>query len=164
VIRKATMNDLDSIIDILQKIIIEMHKDNNFQWDEDYPQAKDFANDIERGDLFVSVRENTVVGFICINRDQPIEYQVLKWSSAENEFVIHRMGVSPCCSNTGIGAELIGFADELAKSFGVKCLKTDTNSLNTKAQRLFRKNGYNFVGEICLPGKDTPFYCYEKSS
>ncbi|MDR3585162.1 MAG: GNAT family N-acetyltransferase [Desulfosporosinus sp.] len=162
-IRKAKRKDLDSIIEILQKIIIEMHKDNNFQWDGNYPQYKDFANDIEKGDLFVSVRENTVAGFICINRDQPIEYRVLKWSSAENEFVIHRMGVSPCCRNAGIGAELIGFADELAKSFGVKYLKTDTNSLNTKAQRLFHKSGYSFVGEIWLSGKEKPFYCYEKS-
>ena len=162
-IRKAKMKDLDSIIDILQKIISEMHKDNNFQWDENYPQSKDFADDIEKGDLFVSVRENMVAGFICINRDQPIEYRVLKWSSAENEFVIHRMGVSPCCRNTGIGAELIEFADELSENSGVKYLKTDTNSSNTKAQRLFQKSGYNFVGEIWLPGKDKPFYCYEKS-
>ncbi|MDR3542110.1 MAG: GNAT family N-acetyltransferase [Desulfosporosinus sp.] len=162
-IRKAMMTDLDSIMEILQTIIIEMHKDNNFQWDENYPKSKDFANDIEKGDLFVSVRENSVVGFICINRDQPLEYRILKWSAAENEFVIHRMGVSPYYRNTGIGAELIKFADELSISFGVTCLKTDTNSLNTKAQRLFQKSGYNFVGEIWLPGKEKPFFCYEKS-
>lgn len=161
-IRKATMNDLGSIMEILQKIIIEMHGYNNFQWDENYPQAKNFAADIENGDLFVSERENKIAGFICINRDEPIEYKGLKWSLAEKALVIHRMGVSPDYRKAGIGAELVGLADELAKSIGVKYLKTDTYSLNTKAQGLFQKCGYIFVGEMSFLGKDKPFYCYEK--
>lgn len=161
-IRKAIINDLDSIMEIVKKIIIEMHRYNNFQWDENYPQAKNFTTDIEKGDLFVSVIENKIVGFICINRDEPIEYEELKWSSAEDALVIHRMGVSPDCRNAGIGSELVEFAVELSKRTGVSYVKTDTNSLNTKAQGLFKKHGYVFVGEMFFLGKEKPFYCYEK--
>lgn len=161
-IRKAEMKDLESIMEILKKIIIEMHMYNNFQWDINYPQAENFTTDIEKGDLFVSVKENMVVGFICINRDEPREYEGLKWSSTEDALVIHRMGVSPDYRNAGIGAELVRFAEELSRSLDVKYLKTDTYSSNTKAQGLFQKLGYSFVGEMSFLGKEKPFYCYEK--
>lgn len=160
--RKAAIQDLNSIMEILGEIIEEMHAYNNFQWDENYPQAGDFAADIEKGELFVSERENKVVGFICINRDQPIEYEGLKWSSAGEALVLHRMGVSTDCRKAGIGTELVGFAEELAKKRNIKYLKTDTYSLNIKVQRLFQKCGYVFVGEMCFLGKEKPFYSYEK--
>lgn len=161
-IRKAVINDLDIIMEILQKIIVEMHGYNNFQWDENYPQARDFATDIEKGNLFISARENQIVGFICINGDEPIEYQGLNWSFTEAALVIHRMGVSSVCRHAGIGVELVEFAKKLSESRGVKYLKTDTYSLNTKAQGLFKKCGYVFVGEMSFRGKEKPFYCYEK--
>jgi ribosomal protein S18 acetylase RimI-like enzyme len=161
-IRKAMINDLDSIMGILRKIIIEMHEYNNFQWDDNYPQAQHFATDIEKGNLFISVKENKIAGFICINRDEPIEYKRLKWSLAEAALIIHRMGVSPDYRHAGIGVELVEFAKELSESTGVKYLKTDTYSLNTKAQGLFQKCGYSFVGEMNFLGKEQPFYCYEQ--
>jgi ribosomal protein S18 acetylase RimI-like enzyme len=148
-IRKAEMSDLESIMEIVPEIIKEMHLSNNYQWDANYPQVKDFTQDITNGNLYVSVKDNRVVGFICINDDEPQEYNELKWSSSEDALVIHRMGVSSDFRKVGIGAELVRFADELSRSLGVNCLKTDTYSLNTKAQGLFE-------------GKEKPFYCYEK--
>lgn len=161
-IRKAMINDLDSIMKIVAKIIEEMSTYNNFQWDANYPQASDFATDIGKGELFVSVREDKVVGFICINRDEPKEYEGLKWSSNEEALVIHRMGVSSDYRNSGIGTELVGLADELSKNSNINYLKTDTYSLNTKVQGLFQKSDYGFVGEMSFLGKEKPFYCYEK--
>jgi len=161
-IRKAMIDDLDAIMGILGEIIVEMHGYNNFQWDENYPQVKDFAADIKKGDLFVCVRDTEIVGFICISGDQPLEYGELNWSSGEEALVIHRMGVSPNSRNAGIGAELVGFAEEFSRNSGIRYLKTDTYSLNTKAQGLFQKRGYIFVGEMSFLGKEKSFYCYEK--
>jgi len=163
VIRIATMDDLISIMAIVQAVIVEMHSYNNFQWDENYPQAKDFAGDIKKGNLFISIKEGKIVGFICINKTQPIEYNGLKWSLSEEALVIHRMGVSPDHREIGIGRELVAFADELATKYNLRYLKTDTYSLNTNAQGLFLKLGYIFVGEMSFLGKEKPFYCYEKA-
>jgi len=162
-IRAATMDDLNCIMEIVQGVIEEMHTYNNFQWDENYPQVKDFARDIEKGDLFIGIREGEIVGFICINRTQPIEYVGLKWALSEDALVVHRMGVSPNHRKVGIGFELVTFADELAIKNNVRYLKTDTYSLNTNAQSLFQKLGYIFVGEMSFLGKEKPFYCYEKT-
>jgi len=162
-IRIATMDDIGSIMKIIQAVIVEMNSYNNFQWDENYPQLKDFAGDIKKGNLYISIKEDIIVGFICINTNQPIEYKGLKWSLSEEALVIHRMGVSPDHRKTGVGFELVMFADELAIKNNVRYLKTDTYSLNTNAQGLFQKLGYVYVGEMCFLGKEKPFYCYEKA-
>lgn len=162
-IRAAVMNDLNAIMEIVQAVIVEMHSYNNFQWDENYPQAKDFVSDIQKGDLFVSIREENIVGLICINRNQPSEYAGLEWSHSEEAMVIHRMAVSPDARKVGVGFELVEFAEELAIKNNVRYLQTDTYSLNTKAQGLFQKLGYKFVGEMSFLGKEKPFYCYDKT-
>jgi GNAT superfamily N-acetyltransferase len=161
-IKKATMEDIESIMEMVGKIIVEMNSYNNFQWDESYPQAQDFASDIQKEELYVAVRESKVVGFVCINRDEPKEYEGLKWSSSNEALVIHRMGVNPDYRNAGIGTELVGFADELSNRFNLNYLKTDTYSLNVKVQGLFERCGYRFVGEMSFLSKEKPFYCYEK--
>jgi len=160
--RVATVDDLGSIMGIIRKVIVEMHSYQNFQWDENYPQERDFAGDIKNGNLFVSLREEKVVGFICINRNQPAEYMDLNWSIEEEALVIHRMAVDPDVRKVGVGLELVTFADELAIKNNVRYLKTDTYSLNTNAQGLFKKLGYLFVGEMNFLSKEKPFYCYEK--
>lgn len=72
--RVATMEDLSSIMEIIRQVIEEMHSYNNFQWDEHYPQEKDFALDIQNGDLFVATRERekllvlfVLIGLTCLN-------------------------------------------------------------------------------------------------
>ncbi|WP_315120474.1 GNAT family N-acetyltransferase [uncultured Clostridium sp.] len=161
-IRKATMEDLKDIMEIIKDTIVEMHSYNNYQWDESYPQEKDFINDIQKGDLFVSENHGKLVGFVCINKVEPVEYDGLNWSLNENIMVIHRMAVNPNSRRKGIGRKLMEFADELAFENNIRYLKTDTYSLNTKMNILFSKCGYNLVGEMSFLGKEKPFYCYEK--
>lgn len=161
-IRKATMEDLTAIMEIVPRVIEEMHSYNNFQWDDKYPLVQDFAHDIQEGDLYVALGEGKLTGFLCINRVQPHEYAGLPWSCAEDCLVIHRMAVSPDCRKMGVGAQLVSFAEKVAIEKKVSYLKTDTYSLNQNAQGLFQKVGYSFVGEMSFLGKEKPFYCYEK--
>lgn len=160
--RKAVLGDLGNIMTIIKETIIEMHSYNNYQWDENYPKEKDFMNDIEKGDLYVAEREGKLVGFICVNKVEPIEYNGLNWGLNDEAMVVHRMAVNPACRREGIGTELIKFADELALNNSIRYLKTDTYSLNIKMDALFKKSGYNFIGEMSFLGKEKPFYCYEK--
>lgn len=160
--RKAVMGDINDIMRIINETIIEMHSYNNNQWNENYPQKKDFINDIKREELFVSERNGKLAGFVCVNKVEPAEYNNLKWSFTKEAMVIHRMAVDPNYRRQGIGMELIKFAQELALKNGIRYLKTDTYSVNTKMQALFQKCGYKFVGNMSFLGKEKPFYSYEK--
>ncbi|RMD04409.1 GNAT family N-acetyltransferase [Clostridium autoethanogenum] len=161
-IRKAIMEDIKDIMEIIRQTIAEMRTYNNTQWDENYPQKKDFIYDIENENLFIVERNEILVGFLCINKIEPAEYNGLNWSLNEDCLVLHRMSVSPNHRRCGIASELMKFTESLALKNNIQYLKTDTYSVNAKMQALFKKCGYNFVGEIHFNGKEKPFYCYEK--
>ena len=162
IMRKASLEDLKDIMSIIRKTIREMHSYHNDQWDESYPQEKDFMKDIQEGDLYVLERNERPVAFICVNKIEPAEYNGLHWSSKKDVMVIHRMAVNPEYRRQGIGSELMNFAEELALKQDIGYLKTDTNSINEKMKALFIKCGYGYIGEMSFLGKETPFYCYDK--
>lgn len=160
--RKAVMEDIKDIMGIIKETIIEMQSYNNNQWDTSYPQEKDFRSDIQKGNLFVLVREDKLAGFVCINKLEPVEYNGLNWSSNNDSMVVHRMAVKPAYRRNGIGTELMKFTEELVLKNNIKYIKTDTYSSNLKMKNLFQKSGYKFVEEISFLSKSEPFYCYEK--
>lgn len=161
-IRKAILEDLIDIMEIIRQTIVKMHSYNNNQWDESYPQEKDFINDIQKEDLFVIEREGKIAGFICINKVQPFQYKELSWTLNEVALVVHRMSVSPAYRRNGIGTKLMKFVDELALKKNIRYLKSDTYSINSNMSALFVRCGYKFIGEMSFPGKENPFYCYDK--
>lgn len=161
-IRKATLEDLPCIMKIVRNIIVEMHSYNNMQWDQSYPQESHFVSDINKGELYVAERNGILAGFICINHDQPGEYEGVPWSHKCPALVIHRMAVASDMRGYGIGSALVNYAEHLASLALIGYLKTDTYSLNANAQKLFEKCGYCFTGDMSFLGKDKPFYCYEK--
>ncbi len=159
---KAKKSDIEQIMKIMSVTVEEMKSYNNVQWDESYPQAKDYMRDIEKGDLYVTKDGEEIMGFICVDYNQPEEYRELEWSSDEKCMVVHRMAINSNYRRQGIGTKLMKFAENLALEKGVKYLKTDTYSVNEKMDALFKKCGFRIVGEIRFPGKEKPFYCYEK--
>jgi len=161
-IRKASLEDLKDIMEIIKQTIVGMSSYNNNQWDENYPKEKDFINDIQKEDLFVIERDGKIAGFICINKEEPVEYDELNWTLNEPAMVVHRMSVSPVYRRNGIGTELMKFTDELALKNNLSYLKTDTYSINPNMNALFVKCGYKLIGEMSYLGKEKPFNCYEK--
>ncbi|MEG2984406.1 MAG: GNAT family N-acetyltransferase [Peptostreptococcaceae bacterium] len=161
-IRKATINDMKEIMGIIKETVKEMKDYNNTQWDANYPAEEDFINDIEKEELYVYERENQIAGFICINKIEAKEYNDLSWTLDEEAMIVHRMAVKSSQRKLGIGSSLMKFADDLALENNMKYLKTDTYSINTKMNSLFKKCGYKFIGEVKFIGKEKTFYCYEK--
>lgn len=161
-IRQAVIDDIKDIIKIIDETIVEMASYNNTQWNKSYPQEKDFIKDISEKSLFICEKGRKIAGFICINKVEADEYNGLNWPLNENFMVIHRMAVNPDYRRMGIGSELLTFADKYALKNNIKYLKTDTYSINTKMNNLFKKSDYDFVGEIHFSGNTEPFYCYKK--
>jgi ribosomal protein S18 acetylase RimI-like enzyme len=160
-IRSAVISDLSQIVEIAESSKLDMHSYGNFQWNEGYPKEEDFIKDITEGTLFVCDIKGSIAGVICINRDEPEEYKTVTWSTAKEAFVIHRLAVSNSFRGQGVGYKLINHANAICIEKKIKYIKTDTNSLNIKAQRLLRKCGYTFVGETSLVDHEGLFYCYD---
>ena len=161
-IRKADFADIEAIMKIIRETIVEMRSCGNTQWDESYPRKEDFLNDIQRSELYISERDGNPVGFACINKVEPAEYADLTGSTQQPAIIIHRMAVDLSYRRSGIGTELMEFAEDFALKDQTTYVKTDTYSINAKMNALFAKRGYKQVGEMRFRGKEKVFYCYEK--
>lgn len=161
-IRTAVITDLAQIMEIAESSKLDMNFYGNFQWNEGYPKEADFIKDITEGTLFVCIIKGIIAGLICINRNEPEEYKNANWSIAKEAFIIHRLAVNNNFIGQGVGYKLINHVNSICIENNISYIKTDTNSLNIKAQGLLRKCGYNFVGETSLLGYVGLFYCYDK--
>lgn len=161
-IRKATQRDLDAVLDILAKTVPIMQASGNNQWDSEYPNRQRFLDDIIAGSLYIYDMDGTPVGFVCVDTEEPPEYDAVCWQTKGPALVLHRMAVSPEFRGLGLAMKMATFCEDLARQNGYTCIHSDTNSKNIPVNALFKKLGYSFCGNITL--RDTPdlFNCYEK--
>jgi len=162
-IRRAVMEDIASLMSLVKRVVPLMRAAGNLQWDESYPNAEVFANDINRGQLWIAEISGAVAGVIAITSDVEPDYVQADWDQAEPALVVHRLAVDPEFRGAGIARGLMTQAEVVAATQRIAAVRVDTNVENQATQKLFPALGYRFAGEITLqmrPGQR--FLCYEK--
>ncbi len=162
-IRLATVNDIPAIMQVIHDVIPIMRSAGNLQWDDTYPNAQVFEDDIKAGQLWVLEADGQIVGVTTITTEQYPEYAQVGLDTNEEAIVTHRLAVSPHFRGRGLAADLLYQAEVVAIERGIGILRIDTNSQNHATQQLFPKLGYVYKGEITLefrPGLS--FVCFEK--
>jgi ribosomal protein S18 acetylase RimI-like enzyme len=163
IIRLATLNDIEPIMKLVAEIVPVMRASGNFQWDDVYPNAGVFENDVALKQLWVADIDGTIGGFTAITTDQEAEYANVGWDINEPAIVTHRLAVSIHHRRQGIAEALLKQAEVVALERDITKLRIDTNSNNKATRLLFPKLGYEFAGEIGLKFRpNLRFYCYEK--
>ncbi|HWZ16698.1 MAG TPA: GNAT family N-acetyltransferase [Mucilaginibacter sp.] len=163
VIRRAHLNDVPAVMQLINEVVPALNAAGNFQWDSTYPNAGVFENDIRLKQLWVAEVGGAIAGIAAITTDQEPEYADAGWDITEPAIVTHRLAVSEKYRGGGVAATLLMQAEREAITRGINTLRIDTNSENPAAQRLFPKLGYQFAGEIGLSFRpNLRFYCYEK--
>lgn len=163
--RLATLSDLQQIHILVEEAKERMRRDNNPQWDKDYPVLDDFRQDIAQQTLFIDDEQGVIKGFIVINNESPNWYDQLEWPiRRDNVLVIHRLVASS--QYPGTAQKLMDFALLYARKHQHDALLTDTFSQNQRAQKLFSKHNFVKTGEMIsntFPfNKGKPFYAYYK--
>lgn len=74
--------------------------------------------------------------------------------------VIHRLCVNPLYQNKGVGAKTMQYIKDILRSESFEAVRLDAFSQNPAALNLYRKLGYNKVGEILF--RKGLFYLFEK--
>jgi ribosomal protein S18 acetylase RimI-like enzyme len=162
-IREATVDDLDAILKITKSCAKKLVSKNIFQWNEYYPNRNVFENDLYNKWLYVTVKENKVIGSVCVSDLIDDEYATVKWLTPNNNNIyIHRLAVDPDYQGVGYAQKMMSFAEEFAKKNKYKSIRLDTFSKNMKNQKFYKQRGYKKLGEIFFPNQSMhPFYCYE---
>lgn len=149
IIRKTTKDDLrflDAIFDTCRNYMAK--EGNPTQWDQNYPTSKDVARDVETGEGFVCVDDQTneVLGSFAVSTHES-EYDRLydgKWSSRDPYVVIHRMAAIP---NHGAGQFIF---DHLLKTYPY--IRIDTHADNQTMIHILQKVGFRYCGKVSYEG------------
>ena len=148
VYRAAEESDIDVIYRLVKAAIAEMDKNGISQWDSVYPAREDFLEDIRKGQLRTGMVCGKTAVVYAVNKECDEQYHNGSWAYPDSEYrVIHRLCVDPQFQHRGIAkAALEHIEDELRRE-GVESIRLDVFTENPHALSLYRKNGYQSVGE-----------------
>ncbi|MFD2144339.1 GNAT family N-acetyltransferase [Mucilaginibacter antarcticus] len=94
--RKAELSDIMPIWDILQSAIQRRKNDGSEQWQDGYPNKEIITTDIERGEGFVLLDDEMVIGYTAIIANNEPAYDDIKseWLTSGDYVVVHRVALS----------------------------------------------------------------------
>ena len=153
-IRKATIDDLNQVYDIL-KMGRELHRKLNInQWTLSfftYEEIKDIIDE-----FYLNIIDGSIAGVMYIHIGIDNDYKAIdgSWLNKDDEYmVIHRVATHSDFYKRGVAKELISYALEEAKKQKIKSVRIDTHPDNLPMQKTIAN--FNFVkcGIIYINGK-----------
>lgn len=162
-IRKATLNDIDTILDITKACARDMIAKHVFQWNEYYPNRAAFETDLKREELYVLDLENTIIGCVAMSTFMDDDYFPIRWLTPnENNIYIHHLAIHPEHQGRGYAQLLMDYAETFSIENNYTSIRLDTFSQNLRNQKFYELRGYKKLDEIYFPKQsEHPFYCYE---
>jgi len=162
-IRKGNLKDIDAIMVMIKACAKAMITNDIYQWNEHYPNPKAFVNDVKRAELYVLIKDETLIGTIVISTYMDKEYIPVKWlTQNDNNIYIHRLAVHPKFQGSGHAQQLMSFAENYAIENYYNSIRLDTFSQNKRNQKFYELRGYKRLGDIYFPKQsEFPFHCYE---
>ncbi len=173
-IKIASIENLNEIMDIINLIKKEMREENNPQWGVfpqeyanldrefiDYPNKKFIESDINNKELYIYEEDSIIKGIISICKEED-EYQGIVDTSDKEALVIHRIAVPKKYRNQGIAQKLIYYAERKALEEGISILKIDTEQSNAKMNKLLIKLGFNYIDKFTYEDYPGVYFYYEK--
>lgn len=160
--RKAKLNELSQIWEIIQHAISRRKEEGSDQWQDGYPNPDVLRNDIDKEAGFVLTDGETIVGYcaVMINNEPAYAHIDGKWLTDDDFVVFHRIAISKDHLGRGLAKKMMEYIEAFAKSNNIGSIKADTNYDNTAMLWIFESMGYAYCGEVLLRGR--PRRAYEK--
>jgi ribosomal protein S18 acetylase RimI-like enzyme len=140
-IRKATITDLEGVQRLnkllFEKELREYKKPLNCKWNFGKEGIKYFKKQIPKGNVFVAVDKNNVVGYVSC-----ISYEGEKWRTIKKIGELDSMLILEEYRSQGIGKQLFQEFFKWCKSHNVDRIKVIAAAENKRAIEFYRKNGF----------------------
>lgn len=118
-----------------------------------YPSESFVRESTMAEEQYVCMEGRKLAGAFVLNDDPQGNYQKGKWARhiPDGEYmVLHALAISPELQGKGLGAEIVRFCTEEAKSKGYKAFRLDIVPGNAPAQKLYEKSGFKYAGDADL--------------
>ena len=154
-LRKAKMDDLPMILNIIDDAKTLLKSKHSLQWqDQDgYPNFMTFKGDIEKESLYVLTKNQKIVALCALGRDGEPTYDTIydgKWLNDHPFYVVHRLAVKKEHYGKGYAKELLKDMEEICLEEGINNIRCDTTFENQPMNHLLQKLGYQDCGIIYL--------------
>ena len=160
-IRKSTINDLPSILKLIQDGRQKMISEGNItQWTNGHPSNEQIISDIRKGVSHIIIDESThqpIATFALIEGPDPTYAQIYEgqWLNSLPYYVIHRVASAPDVH--GIMRQVLEYAFSLTDT-----IRIDTHEDNRTMRALLQKYGFTYCGIILLENGD-PRLAYQRT-
>jgi len=153
-LRKAEIEDRDTIWNILQQAIERRRQDGSTQWQQGYPNLDTVESDIAKGFGYVMTVDGEIAVYSALILNDEPAYSTIEgaWLSNGEFVVVHRVAVDEKFAGQGMVKKLFDHIEEFTKSNGIQSVKVDTNYDNTAMLKILEGKGYSYCGEVCLAG------------
>ena len=152
--RRMESPDIARVIEIFSSARLLQRKRGIDQWEEGYPSKANVQGDIDSGSGWVFTHEGNIVGVISVVRGEEAVYERIiggSWlTDGEPYATVHRVAVHRDWLGTSLATEMLDFAEDLARGYGVASLRADTHERNTPMIRLLHSRGYSERGLIFI--------------
>lgn len=162
-IRPANPEDLPFIKELTEACARALEEKEIFQWNENYPSREKLASDIEKGELYVLLQNNSITGIVALSSQIDEVYKPVNWlTPSSKNLYVHRLAVLPESWGKGFAQTLMDFAEDFARNHKFLSVRLDTFSQNKRNQKFYETRGYKRLQDIFFPYKsEFPFHCYE---
>jgi ribosomal protein S18 acetylase RimI-like enzyme len=151
-IEPAKICEIPDILKLCAACRLYMESKGIYQWTTEYPNEKQFINDIVRKELYVLKKNDRLIGCIVLSILIDAEYIPVNWLTDNgNPLYIHRLAVHPNCQGKGFAQQLINFGENHARSNQFTSVRLDTFSQNKRNQRFYEQRGYQKLDDIYFP-------------
>lgn len=145
--RKAEMDDLPAIRELVTSAVRHLQSHGNMQWDERYPLDCDFIPDIETGTQRLGFIGKDLAVIYALNETHDAQYDAAAWlHEGEPYTVLHRFIVHPSFQGQGIAKASLAHIIEELQAQGIRIIRLDTYRHNAVSQHLYHSFGFVDVG------------------
>jgi len=128
-------------------------------WQKDiYPAPEFLEGSISRGELYIVLEADQIVGAMVCNHDSNESYPGSVWqieAKGDEVLLIHALGVHPDHARKGYAKAMVRKAIELARETGMKAIRLDVLENNYPAENLYIGFGFQYRDTLKMYYEDT---------
>ena len=139
-IRPATPNDFEALLDIRQDVAVDL-LERGIASNPNGLTREHLAEWTSAGVLRVAVLDGKVVGSVAVWLHDPTDY----WPAQDLATYVRDLMVSPGYHRQGLGSYLLGWAERFSVGEGRNRVRLDCEAGNERLCRYYQEAGYTYV-------------------
>jgi N-acetylglutamate synthase-like GNAT family acetyltransferase len=135
-IRKASTNDVEEIISLLNKAAEWIQSKGIDQWEPGSFDRRELLDRIREGEVYVAILQQAIVGTFTLQMHDKSVWGDL--DSNEDFAYVHRLAINNDFRGQGLGLYLLGQAEKIAKGMAKKGVRLDCVSGNSILKNYYK--------------------------